>query len=259
LFSGAKKTSSRRKPKNKNFFNMIKGLSKIIFCFFFGVFGGIFADQIFWPYFVEKPLLYQYRLEKNPIYLTEKKEIHIEENTALVEAVSRAEKTIVAVRTKTPKNTYLTGSGLIITSDGLMAAPADLFPDNGNFIFYWGEKTPEFQILKKDKKQNLALVQLKGENFSTTGFANLEKLKLGQRVFLIGAVFKNSLPSKTVNEGIIKMIDNNFIYTNILEKNPLSGSVLFDIKGDILGLNMIDKEGEVKTIPISKIKAFAGF
>ena len=75
---------------------------------------------------------------------------------------------------------------------------------------------------------------------------------------MIGATFENETPSKLVNEGIVKTFDENFIQTNILESGLLAGSPLFNIEGEILGINTIDSKGEVIAIPVSKIRAFIG-
>ena len=240
----------------------MKWVLKILGVFILGIFGGIFADQILWPYFIEKPLFYQYRLEQSPVYVTEKKEVTITENIALQNAIEKVEKTIIGVQTKTKTGKILAGSGLILTSDGLVVTLADLVPQGGNSSFFVDGETASFQILKRDLKENLALIKIEKTNLSTVSFANLEKLKLGERVFLVGVIFKNqktTLPGYVVNEGIVKSFDENSIETNIFEKNNLTGSPLFDIVGNILGLNIIDKEGKVSAIPIPKIKSFAGF
>jgi len=239
---------------------MLKNIFKIISIFIIGLVGGIFADQIFWPYFVERPLFYQYRLEQAPIYVTEKKEIIVEENIALRKAIEKIDKAVVGVKTKTKAGKILEGSGLIVSSDGLIVTLADLVPSGSEVTFFWEGKTPSFQILKRDLSENLALIKIGETNLPTTGFTDLERIRLGERVFLMGVIFeKGGIPKKTVNEGIVKTFDGNSIQTNIIEKNTLSGSPLFNIEGNALGLNIIDKEGKVTAIPISKIKSFIGF
>ena len=235
-----------------------KTLLKILGIFILGIFGGIFADQILWPYFIEKPLFYQYRLEKNPIYLTERKEIIIQENVALKNAVEKVEKTVIGVKTKKNDGQILEGSGLILTSDGLVVTLASLVPQGSTFSFFLEEKAVPFQILKRDLKENLALIKIEKTNLPTVGFTNFEKLKLGERVFLVG-VAQPPNGGWVVNEGIVKSFDNDSIETNIFEKENLSGSPLFDIEGNVLGLNKIDKTGQVSTIPVTKIKQFSGF
>lgn len=239
---------------------MGKNILKIIAIFIFGMAGGIFADQIFWPYFVERPLFYQYGLEQRPIYVTERKEITIQENVALKNAIEKVDKTVVGVRAQLKTGKVLEGSGLIVASDGLIVTLASLVPQGAEISLFWEGKSPSFQILKRDLKENLALIKMAEQNLPTVGFANLDKIKLGERVFLVGTIFEaGTIPKKTTNEGIVKNFDDNFLQTNIFEKSNLLGSSLFNIEGQILGLNTLDKEGEVTAISIKKIREFIGF
>jgi len=242
---------------------VLKNIFKILAIFIIGGVGGIFADQILWPYFVEKPLFYQYRLEQSPVYLTERKEIIIQENVALKNAIEKVEKVVIGIKTIKKDKKILEGSGLILTSDGLIVTLAELVPSGSTFNFFVDgaphQITGGGQILKRDLKENLALIKIEKPNLPTVSFSNLEKIKLGERVFLIGIVFEKTGFKKIVNEGIVKSLDQDSIETNIFEKANLAGSPLFDIEGKILGINKIDPEGKVITIPISKIKTFAGF
>ncbi|TET83797.1 MAG: serine protease [Candidatus Nealsonbacteria bacterium] len=238
---------------------MLKNIFKIISIFIIGIVGGIFADQILWPYFIERPFFHQYRLEQSPVYVTERKEITIQENVALKNAIEKVEKVVVGVRTETKAGKFLEGSGLIITADGLMVTLAKLVPQGSTFSFFIDGEKVNFQILKRDLEDNLVLVKIEEENLPTVSFADLEKMKLGERVFLVGVIFEKEEPSKIVNEGIVKSFDQDFIKTNIFEENILKGSPLFDIEGNILGLNTIDLEGKIVAISISKVKSFAGF
>ncbi len=236
---------------------IFKNIFKIVVFFVIGMVGGIFADQIFWPYFVERPLFYQYRLEKSPVYVTERKEVIIQENAALKEAIEKVEKSVVGVKTQTKAGEVLEGSGLIVTSDGLMITLAELVPQDSFFSFFVDGEKSAFQILKRDLKDNLALVKIEETNLPTVSFANLEKIKLGERVFLVGVAHPPS-GGWVVNEGIVKSFDEDFIKTNIAEKTTLAGSPLFNIAGEVLGLNMVDSEGNIIVVPISKIKKFIG-
>jgi len=162
------------------------------------------------------------------------------------------------VRTEKKDSKILEGSGLIVTSDGLVVTLAEIVPQGSTFSFFVDNEQVNFQILKRDLKENLALVKIEKSNLPTVSFADLEKLKLGEKVFLVGTIFDKAVPSKIVNEGIVKSFDKDFIKTNIFEKNILKGSSLFDIEGKVLGLNNVDLEGKVIAIPISKIKEFSG-
>jgi S1-C subfamily serine protease len=255
---------------------MLKNISKIIIVFIVGIVGGIFSDQIFWPYFIERPLFLEYRLEQNPVYITETKEITIQENIALENAIEKTEKVVVGIQTKTSKGKILRGSGLIVTSDGLILALAELFPKNSSITIYIegvpyhsSLKNGDVKILKKDLDSNFCLIKVEANNLNTAGFFDFDKIKLGQRVFSIGNMFdttftKETAPKLAVNQGIVKYFDDDFIYTDIIERetatgNPCLGSPLFSIDAQVIGINFIDKQGNLITIPSSTLRNFIGF
>jgi S1-C subfamily serine protease len=237
---------------------MIKNLLKILAIFVVGMVGGIFAEEIFWPYFVERPLFYKYKLEKPPVYVTERKEIRIQENTALKDAISKVEKAVVLIRTKTKTGKNLEGSGFILTSDGLIITLAELVPEGSKISLFVEGEIVSPQVLKRDLDKNLALLKIEKKNLSTTGFFNFEKLKLGERVFLVGKSFESGKVKNFVDEGIVKSFDENKIETNIQGSKEILGTPLFDIEGNLLGINYLTKEGNFISIPVTQIKSFAG-
>jgi len=238
---------------------MYKSILKLSLIFMFGIFGGVLATQIIWPYFVERPLINKYQLASFPFSVNETKEIIIEENTALQDAVEKVKKSIVGIKTNTKTGKIITGSGLVITSDGLIITLSELVPRKSNPVFFINGETPNWQILKRDEKNNLVLIKLTQNDLTTVGFADFDKIKLGQRIFLLGSIFNERKSIKAVNEGIIKFFTNGYIRTNIIEKDAFSGSALFNIKGELLGLNTIDTEGMVAAISITKIREFIGY
>ena len=248
---------------------MSKTIVKIVAIFLIGIVGGIFADQILWPYFIERPLFLKYDLEQNPVYVTERKEITIQENIALQGAIEKVEKVMTGIQTKTKTGKFIEGSGLIVTSDGLIVTLAELAPKGSSFTL-WQNKTQlssknnEPRILKRDSKNNLVLIKIDQTNLNTTGFADIEKIKLGERVFLVNTILKQEDTKEiisviTVNQGIITYFDQDFLYTNISEKRTALGSSLFDIEGNVLGINFINKDGKITTIPSPIIRDFIGF
>jgi len=227
---------------------MRRKVLQILGIFIIGILGGLFANQFIWPYFIERP-----------VYVTERKEIIIQENTALKNAIEKVEKTVISVKTTLQTGEVLQGSGLILTSDGVIVTLVDLVPQGASFSFYIEGKPVAYQILKRDLTNNLALVKLDGNNLPTVGFADFGKLKLGERVFLVGIIHRINEFKRGVNEGVVTSFDDNLIITNIFEVVYYIGSPLFNIDGEILGLNNIDYWGRISSIPIDKIKAFAGF
>jgi len=242
---------------------MWKNVFKIIAVFIIGTVGGIFADQILWPYFIERPLFFQYRLEQAPVYLTKTEQVVIEENTVLQDAVDKVQQTVIGIRSRTATGKIVEGSGLIVSADGLVVTFSDLVPQGAATFIFLDDRSPSFQVLKRDQKANLVLLKLEESNLTTSGFAGMDKLRLGERVFLVGAVLQKDAKGKitlekSANEGVVKIFTASLIETNILEKPALYASPLFNISGEVLGLNIIGADGAVTTIPISKIRPFIG-
>jgi S1-C subfamily serine protease len=237
---------------------VVKNILKIIAIFIIGIVGGIFADQILWPYFIERPLFYKYRLEQSPVYINETKEITIQENTALQEAIKKVDKVVVGIRAKTTAGKIIEGSGIVVTSDGLVLTLNSLAPQGAEMSLFLDAKKYTPKVLQR--KNSLALLKIEENNLATTAFADFEKISLGERVFLLGIIFgKNDSTQKITNEGIIKAFDETSIQTNIIEDSTLQGSPLFDIEGHLVGLNTIDKTGKVSAISIKTIREFLGF
>ena len=225
---------------------MKRNVLYFLLIFIFGMAGGIFANQIFWPYFITKPLFEKYNLEQPPVYVTERKEVTIQENTALTEAIEKVSKTVIGVKTKT-----IQGSGLTVTNDGLIVTLSSLIPAGQTPSFYIEGILQSFQILKRDAKTGLALVKFEADKLSVPDFRDLEDLKLGERVFMIS--YRDGL-TKSVNEGIIKFIGETRIETNIIEKDSVQASPLFDIQGRLIGIAVYGQENQIEAIPVSEVK-----
>jgi len=216
--------------------------------------GGIFANQILWPYFINKPLFEKYNLEQPPVYVTERKEVVIRENIALEEAIEKVSKTVIGVKTKT-----IQGSGLIVTNDGLIVTLSSLIPIGQTPSFYIEGILQSFQVLKRDSKTGLALVKLEADKLLAPDFRDFKDLKLGEKVFMVS--YRDGL-AKSVNEGIIKFIGEDKIETNMIEKDNAQGSPLFDIQGKLIGIagSLTAGQGnQIEAIPVSEVKNLIGF
>lgn len=236
---------------------MSRTFLKIFFILIIGALGGIIFQAFILPYLATKPYFQRFQfikiLTEREVNVYPTETVVVQENVVLQRTIEKVEKTVIGVQTRTKAGKILEGSGLILTSDGLVVTMADIVPYGSDFNFFWEKEQLQFQVLKRDLKNNLALVKAEKANFPTTGFTDLEGIRLGQRVFLLGIIFEDGNLTKIVNTGVIKAFDKNTIRTNIFEKSVLKGSPLFDIEGNVLGLNTIDFEGKVTAIPINKM------
>ncbi|MDO8741173.1 MAG: S1C family serine protease [Candidatus Woesearchaeota archaeon] len=226
-----------------------------------GALGALIFNMFVLPYLLTNTYFENFQFVKDfksgKIIINSKEQIYIQENTALESAIERVLKSTVAIQVTTLAGSSYIGSGLITTSDGLIVISANLIPAGSKFnIFINGEKV-DFKIQKSDYKKNLILVKIDKNNLPTVGFADFNKIKLGQRVFLT-SVSSIKTDDWLANEGIIRSFNENAIKTNISEKSVVLGSPLFNISGELLGLNYIDQDGRVSAIPVSIIKTFLG-
>ncbi|MFC1630098.1 serine protease [Patescibacteria group bacterium] len=227
-----------------------------------GALGGVIFQAFILPYLATKPFFQRFQfveiLTQREVNVHPKETIIIQENTALKESIEKVQNAVMMVRASSTTQTVY-GTALILSSDGLIVTLNDVLPWGYTFAFFWeGEMVPA-EILKRDAENNLALIKVEKENLPTAGFANFEELRLGERVFLLGVILKANKQKKIVNEGIVKVIDEDSIRTNIVEKRTLQGSPLFNVEGMVVGINTIDFEGNVSAIPVRQIQEFAGF
>jgi S1-C subfamily serine protease len=228
---------------------MLKKILNLLFLFFVGAIGGVFAQQAWWVFVVEKPFFDRLNYQINPY--TETKEVIITDNISLPDIIDKVKDSTVKIISTDNKGVQTVGFGVIITSDGLMVTLNDLLLPGSNFNFSISDKYFGFEILKRDKENNISLVKLDGSNFKTIPFAKEDILSLGRKIFLRG--------ENIVNEGVIRSLGDKYIETNIYDNKEIKGAPVFDVGGSLIGISNINKEGRVIFVPVSKIRAFAGF
>jgi len=107
-------------------------------------------------------------------------------------------------------------------------------------------------------ENNLALLEQRA-NLPVVSFINLDDLSLGERAILIGAGLNKDKLNYFVNLGIIRSINEEEVKINIIQESGLAnGSPLINVKGEAIGLNLIDENGFIKVISVKDIKEFIG-
>ena len=242
---------------------MRRSILRILFILAIGALGGIIFQAFILPYLATKEYFKQVGfvriLTEREVNLYPKETVIVQENKALQEAVEKVERSVIGVRAQSVRGEIIEGSGLILTNGGDVVTLGDLLPKGYDFSFFWNGEKVTYESLEVDKTGNLVRLRIDKKDLLTLPFADMGNIKAGQRVFLVGMIFENGQWQKIVNEGIIKTFDEDLIRTNIFEKSALTGSPLFDIEGNVLGLNTIDREGKVTTISAKKIQEFTGF
>ncbi len=133
-----------------------------------------------------------------------------------------------------------TGSGSIITSDGLVLTNAHVVEgvSQVTVILADGRRVPGDVIAFGDNGLDLAAVQIRGErNLPTITLASRGSVRVGQRAFAIGNPFGQF--QGTFTDGIVSRIDSDrgLIQTNAAINPGNSGGPLLNSQGEMIGVN----------------------
>ncbi len=136
------------------------------------------------------------------------------------------------------------GSGFIIDPGGLVVTNHHVIKDADEIeVQVTDERTFEAKLLGSDERTDLALLRLKGaKNLPSVDFGNSEALRVGDHVVAIGNPFGLD---HTVTSGIVSAKErvigagpyDDFIQTDASINPGNSGGPLFNLKGEVVGIN----------------------
>src|SRR6202789_2497684 len=143
-----------------------------------------------------------------------------------------------------PRRVNSLGSGFVIDPSGLVVTNNHVIADADeiNVILNDGTKLPA-QLVGKDTKSDLALLRVKADKpLKAVAFGDSDKLRLGEWVIAIGNPF--SLGG-TVTAGIVSARNrdiqsgpyDNYIQTDAAINRGNSGGPLFNLNGEVIGIN----------------------
>lgn len=233
---------------------MKKAFGKAIAVFVLGIGGGILGSQILWPYMVEKPLFFKYRLWENPTRIVEKKEVHITDDTQLKNIIPQVSKSVVSINIQTKEGkSYRTG--VIVTSDGVIAILSRNIPKDYLKITVSGNNFSEDAKVLKNAG-DVTFLKINRDNLPAVSFPGIEEIFLGEKVFYLSELNEDKLKSGiSLGVGFItRVYSNHYLLTNLAEDKEEIGAPLFNLKGEFLGITFLGKDEKAYVIPFSKIK-----
>ncbi|MDB5598048.1 MAG: HtrA protease/chaperone protein [Xanthobacteraceae bacterium] len=147
-------------------------------------------------------------------------------------------------RDRGPRRANSLGSGFVIDPSGLVVTNNHVIADADEIqvIFNDGSKL-KAELIGTDKKTDLALLRVKSDKpLKSVKFGDSDKLRLGEWVVAIGNPF--SLGG-TVTAGIVSARNrdiqsgpyDNYIQTDASINRGNSGGPLFNLDGDVIGIN----------------------
>lgn len=243
------------KTKNK--------LLKFIIILIIGGLGGIIADCFIMPYLANISFIsgtkFAQKIKSGTMIINKTEEIIITENKAAEETINKINACLAVVQVIKGNKVIKQGSGVIVTNDGLIITASDLAPDgpyNYQIILSDGALF-NGKIIRRDISNNLALIKIEANNLSVISLGGLDNLHLGQMIILIGAQINKNSFYRFVNIGTIRGVSGETLTINLDETNlSANGGPLINIKGEMIGINIVDAKGLAKTIPAKIIADF---
>jgi len=135
------------------------------------------------------------------------------------------------------------GSGFIITSDGYIMTNNHVIANADEITVTLSDQTElTAKIIGSDKRSDLALLKVDANNLPVVKIGTSEDLKLGEWVLAIGSPFGFD---HTVTAGIVSGKKRNlpnesyvpYIQTDVAINPGNSGGPLFNLDGDVVGVN----------------------
>ncbi len=135
------------------------------------------------------------------------------------------------------------GSGFIIDPDGLIMTNHHVVDGADELTVHLHDKR-EFKakVLGSDAKTDIAVIKIDAKGLPAAKLGKSEKVKVGEWVAAIGAPFGLD---NTVTQGIVSAVSRNlpddqfvpFIQTDVAVNPGNSGGPLFNMNGEVIGIN----------------------
>ena len=135
------------------------------------------------------------------------------------------------------------GSGFIISSDGYILTNAHVVEGADEINVKFTDKR-EFKarVIGADRRTDVALIKVEGSSLPAVKFGDPARLKVGEWVLAIGAPFgfENSVTAGIVSAKGRSLPQENFvpfIQTDVAINPGNSGGPLFNMRGEVVGMN----------------------
>jgi S1-C subfamily serine protease len=197
--------------------------------------------------------------EEVSIPTTLKKEIVLEESSAIIDAVNKVRPSVVSIVAKErvrnlfgDVDTRISGgSGFIITSDGNIVTNKHVVGnENLSYEVYLNDGTKyNAKVLTRDPFNDLAILKIEADNLPVVEIGSSSDLKVGQSIIAVGNAlgeFQNTVTYGVVSGGPLANLDGQVVGINVA-KAQMAENIGFAIPSSVLktALESLNEYGKI--------------
>lgn len=162
--------------------------------------------------------------------------------------VSETSISTIGVQAFRDNKVYKQGSGLILSSDGLIVTTFDNMPVNASSsqIFY-GDKIYKPTILARDYVKNLVLLKIGAENLTVSRLDQSDSIQSGEELIIVGSVPFISRPTIFSQRAVLSYSTDREIVLDSTMNYYISGAKVVNVRGEVLGLTQL-RSGRVSVV-----------
>jgi serine protease Do len=248
-----------------------------------GGLGGIIASRYFFPYLTSTRLFSKYEFLKKSFeevtIINKTEQVFVKEETSIEKIANQASASVVNIVSipqknyGANKNIFKNGTGLIVTSDGMIItyAEAIIFGDAKYKVLTFDGASYEAEFLGLDSYSNLAFLKISASNLPVAAFGNSDDTISGEKIITIGNNYGSydnlygagllrsfnpvfNLAGKTVSSS--EKLEGTF-ETDFNSGSNFVGGPIVDYAGRVIGITgslEIDGGHYYFQIPANKVK-----
>jgi len=142
-----------------------------------------------------------------------------------------------------PYESHSLGSGFVLSSDGYILTNHHVIKDADEIIVRFNDRNElEAKVLGSDERSDIALLKVEATGLKAVKLGDSTKLKVGEWVLAIGSPFGFD---SSATAGIVSALGRNlpsdnyvpFIQTDVAINPGNSGGPLFNMDGEVIGIN----------------------
>lgn len=141
------------------------------------------------------------------------------------------------------QETHSLGSGFVLSSDGYILTNHHVIKDADEIIIRFSDRNElEAKVLGSDERSDVALLKVEATGLKSVKLGDSTKLKVGEWVLAIGSPFGFE---SSASAGIVSALGRSlpsdsyvpFIQTDVAINPGNSGGPLFNLEGEVIGIN----------------------